>query len=321
MSATVRRGNTRRPSGRARGRAGRCARARAAGSPRRGSERGRRPRARGRRRRSGSTTCRRRWRRAGRRSRPARRAERPRGPRRSGRSGRGGSRRREGHPPTVRRCDVARDDGFQERELGPFHLDERDLLDRDARRGIHGHGAREERDVREPEDALRIASGSVDPAPSPPRRTRRRCRGRSPRTCSTRARCRSPREVGDERLHLRARCREAVGRVDEPVDRAAARVDEQGRVVAVGREHRGRRRPAERSCFRNAPESGTNIGVKITSGCGSALWIFVTTAPNSVWPILYMSSPTIVPPQMFENASSKNGAMSFVYGISGEPMM
>ena len=78
--------------------------------------------------------------------------------------------------------------------------------------------------------------------------------------------------------------------------------------------------PAERSCFRNAPESGTKIGVKITSGCGSALWIFVTTAPNSVWPILYVSSPTIVPPQMCAKASGEERAMSFVYGISGEPI-
>ena len=37
--------------------------------------------------------------------------------------------------------------------------------------------------------------------------------------------------------------------------------------------------PAERSAFRNEPESGTKIDEKITSGLVDACWIFVTCEP------------------------------------------
>ena len=69
--------------------------------------------------------------------------------------------------------------------------------------------------------------------------------------------------------------------------------------------------PAERSCQERA-ESGTKIGEKSTSGAGLAFWIFVTWGPNSVWPILNVSSPTISPPQIWAKASAKNVGMSFV---------
>ncbi len=146
-----------------------------------------------------------------------------------------------------------------------------------------------------PRTASRSASGSVDPAAV--RRLDERVHvvaaDRLERVRLGRGAGRLG-EVGDERLRSpspvpgsRASCRRARRPRFRPSRRAGSCRCRRSRA-------RGSVTPAERSCFRNAPESGTNMGVKMTSGCGSALWIFVTTAPNSVWPILYVSSPTIV---------------------------
>ena len=202
----------------------------------------------------------------------------------------------------------------------PSILIERDRLRRQTRLGIHRHISGEERHVlqRENRREERVRLGRAGVLRRLDVRVDVVAADRLERVRLGRASL--PLGVLVDELRDRGSGRvEPVRRVHGSVHRASARVDEQRRVVAVrGDERESRRRPsgaasgARRSPARRSARRGRPVP-------DSAFWIFVTCGPNSVWPILNVSSPTTSPPQIWANASAKKPGMSFVYGISGEP--